>query len=274
MTPWVSKEFLHLPAALPIVGLHSRALQAPYLPTLETRETAQSWWQRHQWFNGWEHLRVWSKVLDWHPSVCYSQQAGHGSSLHSGKRRRLPIIGRIDIRLAHQLPGELAEEHIPHCPSSKLSGSVQFNSVAYSCLILSNSMDFCIPGFLVHHQLSELAQTHIHWVGDAIQPPHHLLSPSPPAFNLFQHQGLFQGVSSSHQVAKILEFQLQHPSFQWIFRANFLYDGLVSSTCSPRNPQQSSPAPQFKSINSSALSFLYSETLTFIHDYWKNHSLD
>ena len=59
--------------------------------------------------------------------MCCSQQAGHGSSLHSGKRGRLPVIGRIDIRLAHQLPGELAEEHIPHSPSSKLSGSVQFS---------------------------------------------------------------------------------------------------------------------------------------------------
>ena len=70
--------------------------------------------------------------------------------------------------------------------------------------------------------LLELTQAHVHWVGDAIQPSHPLSSPSPPTFNLSQHQGLFQWVSSSHQVAKVLEFQLQHQSFQWIFRTDFL----------------------------------------------------
>ena len=74
-------------------------------------------------------------------------------------------------------------------------------------------MDCSMPGFPVHHQLAELAQTHVCWVSDASQPSHPLLSPSPPAFNLSQHQGLFQWVSSSHQVAKVLEFQLQHQSF-------------------------------------------------------------
>ena len=97
--------------------------------------------------------------------------------------------------------------------------------------------------------------------------------PSPPALNLPQHQGLFKGVSSLHQVAKTLEFQLQHPSIQWTPRTDFLYDGLVGSPCCPRT-LESSPTPQFKSINSSMLSFLYSPTLTSIHDYWKNHSLD
>ena len=71
----------------------------------------------------------------------------------------------------------------------------------------------------------------------------------------------------------ILELQLQHQHFQWIFRTDFLSDGLVWSPCSPRDSQESSPTPQFKSINSSALSFLYSPTLTSVHDYWKNHSL-
>ena len=77
------------------------------------------------------------------------------------------------------------------------------------------------PGFPVHHQLPELAHIHVHWVGDAIQPLHPLSSPSPPAFNLSQHQGLFKWVSSLHQVAKVLELQLQHQSFQWIFRTDF-----------------------------------------------------
>ena len=112
------------------------------------------------------------------------------------------------------------------------------------------------------------------WVGDAIQPSHPLLSASPPAFNLSQHQGLFGWVSSSHQVAKVLEFQLQHQSFHWIVRTDFLLDGLVGSPCSPRDSQASSPTPQFNSINSPVLSFLYSPTLTSIHDYWKNQSFD
>ena len=111
-------------------------------------------------------------------------------------------------------------------------------------------------------------------IDDAIQPSHPLSSPSPPTLNLSQHQGLFQWVSSSHQVAKILQFQLlQHQSFQWTPRTD-LYDGLVGSPCSPRDSQESSPTPQFKSINSSVLTFLYSPTFTSIHDHWKNHSLD
>ena len=135
-------------------------------------------------------------------------------------------------------------------------------------------MDCSMPGLPVHHQLLELTQTHVHRVGDAIQPSHPLLSPSPPALNLSHHQGLFQWVSSSHQVAKVLEFQLQHQSFQWIFRTDFLYDGLVGSPCSPRDSQESSPTPQLKNINSLALSLLYGPTLTSTHDYWKNHRFD
>ena len=84
-------------------------------------------------------------------------------------------------------------------------------------------MDCSMPGFPVHHELLELAQTHVHLVSDASQPSHPLLSPSPPAFNLSQDQGLFQWVSSSHQIAKVLELQLQHQSFQWIFRIDFLW---------------------------------------------------
>ena len=92
--------------------------------------------------------------------------------------------------------------------------AVQFSLVAQSCLHLCDPMDYSTPGFPVHHQIPELTQTHIHQVGDAIQPSHPLSSASPPAFNLSQHQNLFQGVSSSHQVAKVLEFQLQNQSFQ------------------------------------------------------------
>ena len=95
----------------------------------------------------------------------------------------------------------------------------------FSCSVVSDlydPMDCSTPGFPVHHQLPELAQTHVHWVGDAIQPSHPLSSPSPPAVNLSQHQGLVKWVSSSHQVAKVLEFQPQHQSFQWTPRTDFL----------------------------------------------------
>ena len=109
-------------------------------------------------------------------------------------------------------------------------------------------MDCSMPGFPVHHQLPEICQTRVHWVSDAIQPPHPLLPPSLSAFNLSQYQGLFQWVSSSHQVTKVLEFQLWRQSFQWIFRADFLEDWLVWSPCSPRDSQASSPTAQFKSI--------------------------
>ena len=81
----------------------------------------------------------------------------------------------------------------------------QFSSVTQSCPTLCNPMDCRTPGFLIHHQLPELAQTHVHWVGDAIQPSHPLSPPSPPAFSLSQHEGLFHWVSFSHQVAKVLE---------------------------------------------------------------------
>ena len=100
--------------------------------------------------------------------------------------------------------------------------SFQFSSVAQSCPTFCNPTDCSMPGLRIHHQLLEFTQTHVHWVGDTIQPSHPVLSPSPPAFNLCQHQGLFQWVSSSHQVAKVLELQLQHQSFQSIFRVDFL----------------------------------------------------
>ena len=91
----------------------------------------------------------------------------------------------------------------------------KFSSVAQLCPTLWDPIDCSRPGFPVNHQLPELAQTHVHRVGYAIQPSYPLLFPSPPAFNLSQHQGLFQWVSLLHQVAQVLEFQLQHQSFQW-----------------------------------------------------------
>ena len=150
----------------------------------------------------------------------------------------------------------------------------QFSSVAQSCLTLCNHMDWSMPGLPVHHQLPEFAQTHVHRVSDAIQLSHPLSSPSPPAPNPSQHQSLFQWVNSSHEMAKVLEFQPQHHSFQRNPRADLLQNGLVGYPCSPRDSQESSPTPQFKSINSSTLSLLHSPTLTSIHDHRKNHGLD
>ena len=107
------------------------------------------------------------------------------------------------------------------------------------------------PGFYVLHYLPEFAQTHVHWVSDATQPSHPLLPPSPLAFNLSQHQGLFQWVCSSHQVAKVLEHQ--HQSFQWIFWFYFLGDWLVWSPCSPKG-----------------LSSVYSFKILINPDFWCN----
>ena len=99
---------------------------------------------------------------------------------------------------------------------------LQFSSITQSCPTLCDPMNRSTPGLPVYHQLPEFSQTHVHWVGDAIQPSHPLSSPSPPAPNSSQHQGLSQWVSSSHEVAKVWKFQLQHQSFQWIPRTDLL----------------------------------------------------
>ena len=109
-----------------------------------------------------------------------------------------------------------------HCLGEWFQDTQSVSSVIQSCLTLCDPMDCSMPGLPVHHQLLEFTQTHVPWVRDAIQPSHPLLTPFPPAFSLSQHQGLFQWGSSSHQAAKVLEFQLQHQSFQWMFRTYFL----------------------------------------------------
>ena len=150
------------------------------------------------------------------------------------------------------------------------------SSVQFSCSVVSDSLRPCgqqhakppcpssTPG--VHSNSCPLSQW---W--------HPTISSSVIHFSClqsFHNQGRFKWVSSSHQVGKVLQFHLQHQSLLWIFRTDFLQDGLVGSPCSPRDSQESSPTPWFKSINSSVLSFLHSPTLTSIHDHWKNHSLD
>ena len=143
--------------------------------------------------------------------------------------------------------------------------------VVQSCPTLCDPVD--MPAFPVLHYLPKFAQTHVHWVGDAIQSSHPLSSSYPPAFNPSQLQGLFQWIGSLDQVAKVLE--LQHQSFQWIFRLDFLWGfWRLWSLCCPKDSQESSPAPQFESINFSAFSLFYGPTLTSIRGYWKNHSFD
>ena len=111
--------------------------------------------------------------------------------------------------------------HIRWPKDRSFSFNIRPSDVTQLCPTLCNPIDYNMSGFPVHHQLPELAQTHVHWVSDANQPSHPLSSTS-PAFILSQHQGLFQWVSSSHQVAKLLELHFQHQSFQWIFRTDFL----------------------------------------------------
>ena len=106
---------------------------------------------------------------------------------------------------------QMANKYMKRCSASLI---IQLSSVAQLCPTLCDPMNCSTPGLYVHHQLLEFTQTHVHRVGDAIQPPHPQSSPSPPAPNSSHHQGLFQCVNSSHKVAKGLEFQLQHQSFQ------------------------------------------------------------
>ena len=134
--------------------------------------------------------------------------------------KHLETMCWIKAHNSHSLPKwKLLFMHTSVSPSLTTH---QYSSVAQSCLTLCDPMNHSMPGFHVHHQILEFTPTHVHRVSDAIHPSHPLSSPSPPALNLSQYQGLFKWVSSSYQVAKVLEFQLQHQSFQWIFRTDFL----------------------------------------------------
>ena len=142
---------------------------------------------------------------------------------HSPEQRlsvaSLPGAGKWEtLRDLSPQVDKIPEEHL--ISKGCFSISLCCCSLAKLCLTLWDPMDCSIPGFPVLHCLLELAQTHVHRVGDAIQPSHPLSSPPPPALNPSQHQGLSQWVSSSHKVAKVLEFQLQLQSFQWIFRVD------------------------------------------------------
>ena len=150
-----------------------------------------------------------------------------------------------------------------------------FSSVqSLNCVRLCDPMDCSTPGFPVHHQLPELTQTHIHWVGDAIQPSHPLLSPSPPALNLSQHQGFFQWVSSSHQVAKVLGVSASASVLPLNIQDWFPLGltGWISFQFKGLSRVFSNTTVQKHQFFNTLL--LYSSTLTSIHDYWKNHSFD
>ena len=150
--------------------------------------------------------------------------------------------------------------------------SVQFSSVAQSCPTLCDPMNRSTPGLPVHHQLPEFTQTLVHRVSDAIQPSHPLSSPSPPAPNPSQHHSLFQWVNSSPSqstgVSALASFLTKKPQ-GW---SPSEWTGCIS--LQSKGLSRVFSKPQFKSINSSALSLLHSPTLTSIHDHWKNHSLD
>ena len=126
-------------------------------------------------------------------------------------------------------PGGQSTRALVSASASQFFASVQFkfSSVTQSCLALCDPMDRSTPGLPVHHQLLEFTHTHAHWVGDAIQPSHPLSSPSPPAFSLPQHQGLFKWVCSSHQLAKVLEFSFNiSPSNEHLGLISFRMDWL------------------------------------------------
>ena len=157
--------------------------------------------------------------------------------------------------------------------ASPINGSVQFSSVAQSCPTLCDPMDCSMPGLPIHHRGLELTQTHVHWVRDGIQPSFPLSRPLLPS-SIFPSIRVFSNE---------LVLRIRWPKY-WSFSFSISpfneYSGLIyfrmdwlGSPCSPRDSQESSPTPQFKSINSSVL-YIYSPTLTSIYDYWRNHSFD
>ena len=155
------------------------------------------------------------------PSMEFSRQK-YWSRLPFPSQGDLPNLG-IELTSLASLP--LAGRFFIIAPPGKPHFKIhrycyQFSSVTQWCPTLCNPMNCSMPGLPVHYQLPEFTKTHVHWVGDAIQPSHPLSSPSPPTPNPSQHQGLFQWVSSSHEQAKVLEFQLQHQFFQWTPRTN------------------------------------------------------
>ena len=152
--------------------------------------------------------------------------------------------------------------------------SIQFSSITQSCPTLCDPIDCSTPVFHVHHQLPELTQTHVHWVSDSIQPSHPLSSPSPPTFNLSQHQGLFKWVSSSHQVAKSTEVSASASvllmNIQDWFPLGWI--GCISLQSKGFSKVFSNSTVQKHQFSGAQLS-LWSN-LASIHDHWENHGFD
>ena len=184
------------------------------------------------------------------------------SIFHAWENKYLKTLSNLNAEICIYIYGNLVI-------SSRCD--MYIRSVTQSCLTLCNPMDCRLPcpspapGAYSDSYPSSL------WYHPTISSS---VVPFFSRLKSFPESGSFPMSQSSHQVAKVLEFQLLYQSFQWIFRTDFLQNGLVGSPCSPRDSLESSPTPQFKSINSSVLSFPYSSTLTSIHDYWKNHSFD
>ena len=147
--------------------------------------------------------------------------------------------------------------------------------MAQLCLTLCDPMNCSTPGLPVHHQLPEFTQTHVHWVSDAVQPSHPLSSPSPPAPNPSQHQNLFQWVNSSHEVTKVLRFSFSiSPSKDWSPLPGLISCWMDWLDLLAVQGTLKSLLQHHSSKVSIRLSAFFTVQLTFIHDYWKNHSLD
>ena len=149
------------------------------------------------------------------PQTLQEEAGQHTKDENTDKRFRdgdLSLVRELRRRIFHIVGNTLTGMSMGSFGISE--GNIQFRSVAQSCPTLCDPMNRSTPGLPVRHQLPEFTETHVHRVSDAIQPSHPLSSPSPPAPNPSQHQGLFQRVNSSHEVAKVLAFPLQHQSFQ------------------------------------------------------------
>ena len=156
------------------------------------------------------------------PTLCDSMDCSPpGSSIHGDSPGKNTGVG-CHVLLQGIFPTQGSNPSLLHCRWFFTIWAIWKFQFTQSWKTLCDPTDCSMLGFPIHHQLPKLTQTHVHRVSEAIQPSHPLSSPSPLAFNISQHQGLFQWVSSLHQVAKILEFQLQHQFFQWIFRTDFL----------------------------------------------------
>ena len=157
--------------------------------------------------------------------------------------------------------------------TSNTIGHQSVSSVVQSCPTLWDPMDCSMPGFPVHHQQWSLLK--LMYI-ELMRPSNHLILCHPLLLlpSIFPSVKVFLTSQFFPSVTKVLELQPQHQSFQWIFRTYFFQDRQDGSPCNPRGSQASSATAQFKSINSSVLSFLYGPTLTSIHDYWRNHSFD